>query len=215
MMRQQTGVREHFSLRQYGGAFDCRARRRAAGATGFFDGDLSPVAVDVHFEDRRMMNQTINRGQGYGLIWKNPSPFAEGLIGGDQHRSPLVSRADQFEQNAGFRLILGDIGEVVENQQMIFVELGDRRFEHEVASRDLEFLHEVGGSGEQHAPAFLDQRQAERRRQMRFSAAGRPEAEKIGALFDAGVASGERLHLRFRDHRHCGEVKRVEGLAGR
>jgi len=132
MMRQQTGVREHFSLRQYGGAFDCRARRRAAGATGFFDGELSPVAVDVHFEDRRMMNQTINRGQGYGLIWKNPSPFAEGLIGGDQHRSPLVSRADQFEQNAGFRLILGDIGKVVENQQMIFVELGDRRLEHEI-----------------------------------------------------------------------------------
>jgi hypothetical protein len=32
---------------------------------------------------------------------------------------------------------------------------------------------------------------------------------------DPGVASGERLHLRFRDHRHCGEVKRVEGLAGR
>ena len=104
--------------RQSGGAFDCRARRGATGATGFFDGDLSPVAVDVHFEDRRMMNQTIDGGQGYGLIGKNPSPFAEGLIGGDQHRSPLVSRADQFEQNAGFRLILGDIGEVVENQQM-------------------------------------------------------------------------------------------------
>ena len=65
-----------------------------------------------------MMNQTINGGQSYGLIGKNPSPFAEGLVGGDQHRSPLVSRADQFEQNAGFRLILGDIGEVVENQQM-------------------------------------------------------------------------------------------------
>ena len=61
-----------------------------------------------------MMNQTINGGQGYGLIGKNPSPFAEGLIGSDQHRSPLVSRADQFEQNAGFRLILGDIGKVVE-----------------------------------------------------------------------------------------------------
>ena len=30
-----------------------------------------------------MMNQTIDGGQGYGLIGKNPSPFAEGLIGGD------------------------------------------------------------------------------------------------------------------------------------
>ena len=56
--------------RQSGRAFDCRARRGAPGATGFFDGDLSPVAVDVHFEDRRMMNQTIDGGQGYGLLAK-------------------------------------------------------------------------------------------------------------------------------------------------
>jgi hypothetical protein len=58
------------AARQSGGAFDCRARRGATGATGFFDGDLSPVAVDVHFEDCRMINQTIDGGQGYGLIAK-------------------------------------------------------------------------------------------------------------------------------------------------
>ncbi len=56
---------------------------------------------------------------------------------------------------------------------MIFVELGDRGFEAEIAARDLKFLHEVGGSGEQHAPALFDQGQAERGRQVRFSSAGR------------------------------------------
>jgi hypothetical protein len=30
-------------------------------------------------------------------------------------------------------------------------------------------LHEVGGSGEQHAPALFDQSHAERRRQVRIS----------------------------------------------
>ena len=37
---------------------------------------------------------------------------------------------------------------------MIFVEFGDRGFEGEIAARDLELLHEVGGSGEQHAQPF-------------------------------------------------------------
>ena len=85
----------------------------------------------------------------------------------------------------------------------------------EIAPRDLEFLHEVGGSGEQHAPAVFDQGEAERRRQMRFSAAGRAKTQEIGALFEPGVAGGERLHLRLGDHRHGVEVERVEGLSRR
>ena len=61
------------------------------------------------------------------------APFAERLVGGDQQRSALVACADQFEQDARLRLVLGDIGEVVEDQQVIFVELGDRGFEGEIA----------------------------------------------------------------------------------
>ena len=38
-------------------------------------------------------------------------------------------------------------------------------FEREIAARDLQLLHEIGGAGEQHAPAVLDERQAEGRRQ--------------------------------------------------
>ena len=111
----------------------------------------APV-LDSTFEDRGVMHEAVDGGKGHGLIWKNLAPCAEGLIGGNEHRSSFVSRADQFEQYARLRLILGDVGEVVEDQQMIFVELGDRRFEHEIAARDLELLHEIGCSREQHAP---------------------------------------------------------------
>jgi len=93
--------------------------------------------------------------------------------------------------------MLGDIGKIVEDEQMIFVEFGDCCFEHEIAARDLEFLYEVGGSGEQHAPALFDQGNAERRRQMRFASARRTKAQEIGALFEPAVAGGERLHLRL------------------
>src|ERR1700685_4220875 len=85
------------------------------------------------------MDETVYRGKGHGLIREDLAPFTERLIGGDEHRSPLVAGADQLEQNAGLGLILGHIGEIVQNQQMIFVEFGDRRFECEITARDLEF----------------------------------------------------------------------------
>lgn len=86
------------------------------------------------------MDEAIDGREGHGLIREDFAPFAEWLIGSDEHRSPLVTGADQFEQHAGLGLILGDIGEVVEDEQMIFVEFGDCRFEREIAARDLTWL---------------------------------------------------------------------------
>ena len=83
------------------------------------------------------MDEAIDGRERHSLIGENFSPFAEWLVCCDEHRSSLVPSADQFEQNARFRLILGDIGEIVEDQQMIFVEFGDRGLENEIAARDL------------------------------------------------------------------------------
>lgn len=145
-----------------------------------------------------MVNETIYGGERHRLIWKNPSPFPEGLIGGDQQRSPFVPGADQFEQHARFRLILGDVGEIVEDEQMILVEFGDRRFEEEIAPRDLELLHEVRRPGEQHAPAVFDR--SRRGREPPPSAIFRLQEgrnTKIGAIFQPGISGGERVHLRL------------------
>ena len=73
------------------------------------------------------------------------APFAEWLIGGDQQGAALVAAADQLEQHAGFGLILPDIGDVVEDEQVILVELGDRAFEAEFTARDLQALDEFAG----------------------------------------------------------------------
>ena len=56
---------------------------------------------------------------------------------------------------------------------MIFVEFGDCGFEGEIAARDLKFLDEIGGSGEEDASTLLDQGQTERRCEMGFPGAGR------------------------------------------
>ena len=74
----------------------------------------SPVAFDVHLEDGRVVNKAVDGGHRHSGVWKNFSPFAKRLVGRDQQRSPLVSRADEFKQNAGFRLILADVGQIVQ-----------------------------------------------------------------------------------------------------
>ena len=56
----------------------------------------------------------------------NEPRLAERLVGGYHQRTPLVSRADQLEQNRGFSLILGDIGKVVEDQKVEAIKPIDR-----------------------------------------------------------------------------------------
>jgi hypothetical protein len=62
----------------------------------------------------------------------------------------MAAGADQFEQHAGFSLILVDVGDVIEDQQVILVEFGERAFEGEFAARDLQ-------ADEQHPPSVVDE----------------------------------------------------------
>ena len=57
----------------------------------------------------------------------------EGLVGRDQHGAAFVSGADEFEQHAGLGLILGDVGDVIEDQQMELVEFCNGAFEDKIA----------------------------------------------------------------------------------
>ena len=61
------------------------------------------------------MDEAIDGGKRHGLVREDFAPFAERLVGRDQYGSPLVTRGDQLEQHARFGLILGDVGDVVED----------------------------------------------------------------------------------------------------
>jgi hypothetical protein len=50
------------------------------------------------------MDQAIDGGERHGGIGKDLSPFAEGLVGGDQYRPSFVSGADELEQHTGLGL---------------------------------------------------------------------------------------------------------------
>jgi len=64
------------------------------------------------------MDEPVDGGECHGLVWKDFPPLPEGLICGDEQRAPFVAGADQLEEDAGFGLILSDIGDVVEDEEM-------------------------------------------------------------------------------------------------
>jgi hypothetical protein len=41
---------------------------------------LSAIALDVHLEDRGVVNEAVDGGERHRLIGKNPSPFATWLM---------------------------------------------------------------------------------------------------------------------------------------
>ena len=103
---------------------DCRADGWSTGSAFAIEGGAAAIALDVHLEDRGVMDEAIDDGKGHRLVGEDLAPFAERLVGGDEQGSPLVPSTDQLEQHAGFGLILGDVGEVVEDQQVVFIEPG-------------------------------------------------------------------------------------------
>ena len=132
---------------------DCRVGRRPASASLAFKGRATAVAFDVHLEDGGVMNQAVDDRDRHCLVREDFAPFAEGLVGGDEERASLVAGADELKEHAGFGLVFGDVGDVIEDQQVEFVELGDGGFESEFATRNLQPLDQIDGAGEQDAPA--------------------------------------------------------------
>jgi hypothetical protein len=180
-----------------------------------FEGGAPAVAFDVHLEDRCVVDKAIDGGECHGGIGEDLSPFSKWLICGDEDRSAFVSCTDEFEQYAGLGLVLGDVGEIVEDQEVEAIEAGDSGLKREIAACDLELLDEIGGAGIEHAPSILDQSEADGGSQMAFSAAGRTEQKQVGALGQPAVAGrcGHDLGLGLGDHRHGFEVEGVEGLS--
>ena len=67
--------------------------RRSAGAALAAEGGLAAVALDVHLDDRGVVDETVDGREGHGLIGEDAAPLAERLIGRDEQRAPLVAGA--------------------------------------------------------------------------------------------------------------------------
>src|ERR1700680_945337 len=91
---------------------DCRVGWWSAATALSVEGLAAAIALDIHLEDRCMMDQAIDGGERHGLVGEDLAPFAKWLICRDQHGSALVTCGDQPDTYAGFGLIFCDVGDV-------------------------------------------------------------------------------------------------------
>ena len=107
---------------------------------------MAAVALDIHLEDGRVVDETVDRRERHGLVRENLRPVGKGLVGGDQQGAAFVAGRDELEQNAGLRLVLADVGEVMKDEEVILVEPGDGCLELEVASSGFKLRRSAGVS---------------------------------------------------------------------
>ena len=139
-------------------------------------GLFAAVALDlVELEDRRVVDQAVDGGHGHARIGEHVVPAGERLVGGDEDAAPLVALGDQFEQHAGLGLVLSDIREVVQNEQVVAVELGQCLRQLQALAGGLQALHQLAGAHVQHPVAGVDQRVADAATDMALAHAGRTE----------------------------------------
>src|SRR5207249_9435061 len=112
--------------------------------------------------------------------------------GPHQQGASVLAASEQLELHTGFGLILADVDDVIKDQEVILVKLGECAFKREFATRDLQSLDEIAGAHEEHAPSVLDEREPDGGGQVALAAARRTEQQKIGALLAPAIAWRER-----------------------
>jgi len=158
--------------------FDCRVRGRPSWTAFSLERGAPAVALDVHLDDGSVVNETIDGGQRHGGSGKTSS-ITEGLIGGDQHAAALAACADELEQHASLGLVFGDVGKIVEDQEIEAIKAAYGGIEVKLAASPLELLHEIGGAGKEDLPFVLDKGQAASCCQVALPAAGRTSVINI------------------------------------
>ena len=95
------------------------------GSSAVLCGGSPAVALGIDLEDGRVMDEAVDGGDGHGRIGEDLVPLAEGLIAGDDEALALVALGDEVEEDGGLGLILTHIIEVVEDEAVELVELGE------------------------------------------------------------------------------------------
>jgi hypothetical protein len=144
-----------------------RGAALAGGRSG--DGGFAMIAPDIEFEDHRVMDEPVDRGDGRCLVEEDGIPGAEWLVGGDERGSALVACGNQLEKDASLGLALL----IVVDREVRLVELFDGGGESQLLAGGLQFLDEVRGSGEEHAIAVVGESVTENGPEMALARAGR------------------------------------------
>jgi hypothetical protein len=73
------------------------------------------------------MNKPVYRGDRHARVGEHVMPAREGLIGRYEKTFALAPLSDQFEQHAGFDLVLSHVRQIIQDDQIEAVEFCERR----------------------------------------------------------------------------------------
>ncbi len=82
------------------------------------------VALHIHFQNRRVVYQSVHRCQRHGRLHRHLTPLRERCVGGDSQALALIPFGYQFEQHGSLCLVAPHVTEVIQNQQVKPVQLG-------------------------------------------------------------------------------------------
>src|SRR5487761_2008443 len=80
--------------------------------------DAPAVTFGVHFQDRGVVNKSIDRRDRHGCVDEDVAPFRERRVCRDGDALALVAFSDEFEEYGGFSLVLADVANIVEDQEI-------------------------------------------------------------------------------------------------
>ncbi len=90
----------------------------AGALLGAFLGLLEAVGFALDGDDLGVVDEAVDQGDDAGGVGEDLVPFGEGAVGGDQGAFGLVAAADQFEQQVGVAVGVGEIADLVDDQQV-------------------------------------------------------------------------------------------------
>src|SRR4029079_19517948 len=84
---------------------------------------LQAVALAIHLEDMDMVGEPVEQRAREALRTEDAGPFVKGQVAGHQHRTPLVTSAEDLEQQFRPGGRQRYVAELIDDQQLVASQL--------------------------------------------------------------------------------------------
>ena len=142
-----------------------------------------------------MVHQPIHRRHGHRSAREDVVPFPERLIAGHQQGTALIAVADQLKEHRGLQFAAAHVGDVVDHQQAVAVQLLEHR--RQVVGRFglLQQLHQRCGREETAGLVLRGHRHRDRNGQVGFAYTAGAKQQQVFRLQQPGGLLRQALEL--------------------
>ena len=160
------------------------------GSLAALPGCVSPVAGDVKLQVDGVVDHPVNRrGGGHG-VGEDAFPLGEDQVGRDAQRPAFVAFGDEGEKDLGLLSALGQVADIVQEQDVEVVQLAQLSGQVEVALGGEQVLHQAVGRREEDGVAGFHQAVARGAQRVGLAGAGEPEGQHVDAVVQMASARG-------------------------